>query len=516
MKQHISKFFTALRFAQNKIIKFLAFARSLFIKKKKYMAAEQEKLKEKAFEQQILDTLEQVERATSKLFNIENVLEQVCQAIQALGFDFVSLSLVSPEENTIETMYGSGIAKQWAGFAKHYLEQDPQLRDIQADIVQTLQTEIISGWDRRFDRWIYKEYRHEELVRVFTPIVLVEDNNGILIEDWFTNCKWEKITPQYEESREGQNEVFQMRLSEDLQSEREIIVIGTVETGYSSCEKQIETEKLLELLQCIARKSIEIWSALLPRVLETLAERVKHLLNADAATLHFLYKPDQQQSRYIYEVFSSGEIGKQFLKACPPRNNGLGRQAIQDKKYKIIPDLSGNHDNLEMEKLNPKAFKAGIRAMVAFPLLVDGKEGVMYVLFRREHKFIKHKLQSVDLFIRRWVVGAISYTNKIQQMRDGARWKFQHSITHSLNRILEYSIPEGSTSEASNLLSRIAWNSLNILGADVVNIYEYIQTEKEFLALSKTAGRLKEEQKMREKIIGEQNVPFLLITAVFS
>ncbi|MUG91861.1 GAF domain-containing protein [Scytonema sp. UIC 10036] len=474
------------------------------------MKDEQAKSKEKALEQQILNALEQVEKATSKLFKLENILEQICRDIQALNFDFVSISLISLEHNTIEGIYGTGIAKQWTGMAKHYLEKDPELRDIQADIVLTRQTEVISGWDRRFDRWIYREYGHEQLLRVFTPIVLVEDNNGKIIEDWFEYCQWEKIVPKFQESKEGQNEVFQIRLPKDLQSQGEIVVIGTVETGYSCCKKRIEREQLFELLQYIAKKSLEIWQAQLPRVLETIAERVKQFLNADAATLHFLYEPDQQQGRYIYEVFSGG-VGKQFLKACPPRNNGLGRQAIQDKKYKVIPEPSGEPDNLEMERFNPKACNAGIKAMAAFPLLVDGKEGVLYVLFRREHKFIKRKLRFVELFVRRWAVDAISYTTRIQQMRDGARWRSLHSITQSLSRIPEIKIPDVSIPDVSNLLRRIAWNSLNILGADVVNIYEYIQTERKFMTPPKTAGRLKEEQKMREKVIGEQNVPFLLI-----
>ncbi|SRR5579883_1278503 len=474
------------------------------------MAGAQGKSKEKAFEQQVLNALEQVERATSKLFKLENILEQVCREIEALGFDFVFLSLISLEQNTIEGLYGTGIAKQWTGLAKHYLEEDPELRDIQADIVQTRHTEIISGWDKRFDPWIYKEYHHEQLVRVFTPIVLIEDNNGRIIENWFENCQWERIYPISEESQEEQKEVFQMRLSRHLQSEGEIKVIGTIEAGYSSCDKRIEYKQLLELLQRVAKKSPEIWQAQLPRVLETIAERVKQFFNADAATLHFLYEPNQQQGRYIYEVFS-GAVGKQFLKTCPPRNNGLGRLAIQDKKYKVIPDSSNNHDNLEMEKFNPKAFAAGIKAMVAFPLQVDEKEGVLYVLFRREYKFVKRKLRWVELFVRRWAVDAISYTTRIQQMRDSARWRSLHSITQSLSHIPEVIIPEGSVPEVSNLLHRIAWNSLNILGADIVNIYEYVQNEKEFMTPPRTAGRLKDEQKLREKIIGEQNVPFLLI-----
>ncbi|MDZ8056284.1 MAG: GAF domain-containing protein [Aulosira sp. ZfuVER01] len=456
----------------------------------------------KAFETSILEALDQVERATSKLFKLEDILEAVCRNILALGFDFANISLISLEKNIIEGVHGSGAGVVWANLAKHYLEPDPELRDIQADIVQTQQTEIISGWDKRFDRWIYQEYGHEKLVRVFTPIVLVQDYNGKVIKNWFERCKWEKINPQFEESRKRQHEVYQLRLAPDLQPEGrnpEVIVIGTVEAGYSSPERRIEEKTLSRFLDYIARQSLDIWQAQLPRVLETIAEKAKQILNADAATLHFLYEPNLEQGRYIYEVFSHG-IGKQFLKACPPRHNGLGRQAILERKYKFIPDLSQGHDKLEMATLNPQAFSAGIKAMAAFPLQVENKEGILYVLFRRTYILSTRKLRLVELFVRQWAVDAIWHPIRIQQMRDEARQLAAlYSVTQSLGRIPE-----------DNLLHRVAWNTLNVLGADVVNIYEYIQTERQFTTPPKTAGRLRQEQKMQDEII-EHDVPFLLI-----
>lgn len=456
----------------------------------------------KAFETSILEALDQVERATSKLFKLEDILEAVCQNILALGFDFANISLISLEKNIIEGVHGSGTGVVWANLGKHYLEPDPELRDIQADIVQTQQTEIISGWDKRFDRWIYQEYGHEKLVRVFTPIVLVQDYNGRVIKNWYERCKWQKINPQFEQSSERQHEVYKLRLPPDLQSEGrnpEVIVIGTVEAGYSSPERRIEEQILSRLLQYIARQSLDIWQAQLPRVLETIAEKAKQILDADAATLHFLYESNLEQGRYIYEVFSDG-IGKQFLKASPPRHNGLGRQAILEKKYKFIPDVSQGHEKLEMAKLNPQAFAAGIKAMAAFPLQVENKEGILYVLFRRTYILSSRKLRLVELFVRQWAVDAIWHTIRIQQMRDEARQLAAlYSVTQSLGRIPE-----------DNLLHRVAWNTLNVLGADVVNIYEYIQTERQFTTPPKTAGRLRQEQKMQDEII-EHDVPFLLI-----
>jgi hypothetical protein len=90
---------------------------------------------------------------------LEAVLDEICNEIQvAMGFEFATVQLIHPEESTIETLYGTGVAKEWLGRFKHYIEPDPTLRDIQADIVQTKRTEIIAGRDKRFDSWIYKRY----------------------------------------------------------------------------------------------------------------------------------------------------------------------------------------------------------------------------------------------------------------------------------------------------------------------------------------------------------------------
>lgn len=152
----------------------------------------------------LLTAESQIERASAELLRLDVILDQICQEIQLLGFEFVSISLVSPEHNTIEALRGCGRAKKWTNRAKHFLEQDPGTRDIQADIVQTHRTEIIAGWDSRFDRWIYRAFNHEQLVRVFTPIILVIDDNGDVRSDWVQYCNWEQtILPVEEEGNRG-------------------------------------------------------------------------------------------------------------------------------------------------------------------------------------------------------------------------------------------------------------------------------------------------------------------------
>ncbi|MEO0839799.1 MAG: hypothetical protein AAF063_12970, partial [Cyanobacteria bacterium J06643_5] len=118
----------------------------------------------------------QNQELTADFLHQEDILDRICCEIQdKFDFDFVTIQIINPEDNFIETVYGTGIAASWYGRAKCYKEPDSDLVDIHADIAQTGRTEIISGWDERFNQWIYKEYRYENRVRIFVPIFIVKD-----------------------------------------------------------------------------------------------------------------------------------------------------------------------------------------------------------------------------------------------------------------------------------------------------------------------------------------------------
>ena len=87
----------------------------------------------------IIDIEKKIEKATSLLFRQEERLTKIIQECHRLGFTVASIQLIRPEEQIIEAVTGEA----WAGKARHYLEPNPDLRDIQADICQTCKTEII-------------------------------------------------------------------------------------------------------------------------------------------------------------------------------------------------------------------------------------------------------------------------------------------------------------------------------------------------------------------------------------
>lgn len=452
-----------------------------------------------------------LEQATTNLFNLESVLKQVGKELEAeQDFDFVALQLTRRAERTIETVSGTGLAEKWGNLSwKHYLERSKALRDIQADIAlnRPPRIEIIAGWDERFDRWIYEEFDHDKLTRIFAPMVVVRDESGRVVADWLDRCEW-RVIPG--ERVEGGYSVA-LELSLPGIADDAIEVIGTVEAGYKFQDEVGEPERMRlladrvnaligpaqQLFKPISQKAQEIWRARLPYLLQTVTEGAMRIMGADSASVHFPY--DTQQRRYVYEV-SYGQAGRRFLKECQPRNDRLGRQAIRERKPKFIPDLSLGHEVSALERLNPKVCKTGIKAIAAFPLMVNRYSGVLYLHFQRPHLFTQDEIDWVQLFVN-WAVDAIGHYITYRQTRERARQLASlHFIAHSLV----------SRQEEKNLLRHAAWNTLNTLGADVVTIYEYFEKEHLFVTPPAIAGRLRAREEMKAEI-HEDDAPARLI-----
>ncbi len=442
----------------------------------------------------VLKAGQDIEVATSNLANLEKGLTTICEEIKkSQEFDFVAIQLIRPQENIIETVAATE-GTEWSGLAKHYLDADLQLRDIQADIAKTRKTEIIRGWDHRFDKWIYETFRHDRFTRIFTPIILFKDDSGRIIPDWLQSCQWTKLEdkqpdpkPPNLKSSHTKNTNFkpihQIIQIENFPENGEPEIIGTVEAGYEhkspkkgpqaqkinannqkavDKSQKIDKSQVIDLAKLVAQKALDIRKLQLNYVLEVITKQAMEIVKADSASLHFLQHNHEENDRnkYVYEVFS-GKIGKKFLKDCPPRKNGLGDQAIRDKEPKYIPNFSEGNTKKELKFFNKEAYIEGIRAMAAIPLLREGQKGVLYVHFREEHEFTSDEIRWLQLFAAT-AVNAIMHATLYKKMRDQNRQLYTlHSVTQSLSQ----------KTQKNDLLNHIAWNTVNILGADVVTIY---------------------------------------------
>ncbi len=124
-----------------------------------------------------LSTLYDSGEAVSSTLALEETLDVALQGVaKALDFDFVVLSLVDEQIGEVRAVRGTGVSESQIRLARRRLDD----KDIMADIVRTGKTEVIEGWDERFDREMFEREGHAALVRVFTPLVTHGRNIGLV------------------------------------------------------------------------------------------------------------------------------------------------------------------------------------------------------------------------------------------------------------------------------------------------------------------------------------------------
>ncbi len=121
-----------------------------------------------------LAELNKVETAILGNRDLDKTINIVLNAIiDTLGFKFVNISLVIPELNRIKTKYFRylGISKEeekeFMTMANHLLDSN----DIQADIVRKKKIEVPGVNDPRFDTEIYNRFHHDQVIRVYIPMI---------------------------------------------------------------------------------------------------------------------------------------------------------------------------------------------------------------------------------------------------------------------------------------------------------------------------------------------------------
>ncbi len=124
-----------------------------------------------------LGALQEVGQAVSGTLEIDALLDTVLEAVTStVGFSYAMISLVDEEEEEVRAERGIGVSAEQIAGSRRTLDSS----DIMADIVRTGKTEVIDGWDERFDREMYEELGHANLVRVFAPLVARGKTIGLI------------------------------------------------------------------------------------------------------------------------------------------------------------------------------------------------------------------------------------------------------------------------------------------------------------------------------------------------
>lgn len=134
--------------------------------------------------------LQQLSQALSTTLQLKEILDIFFEACtKQIGFEYIQFCLVDKYQNRIKAIAGKGVTKSNIKRANRLLDS----QDILADIIRTGKTEIITGWDDRFDRETYEAEGHANWVRIFTPITLRQENIG-LVEAGFNKTTQKSIS----------------------------------------------------------------------------------------------------------------------------------------------------------------------------------------------------------------------------------------------------------------------------------------------------------------------------------
>jgi PAS domain S-box-containing protein len=131
---------------------------------------------------QRMQALYETSRALSTATDEETAIRTVLESIYwAMGCDYLTIAIVDEQAGVIEDRHGIwhgefDVFPEWVQLVRYPLDHP----DISADIYRTGRTEIIEGWDERFNREIWEKFGHENLLRIFMPVRARDRTIGVI------------------------------------------------------------------------------------------------------------------------------------------------------------------------------------------------------------------------------------------------------------------------------------------------------------------------------------------------
>jgi transcriptional regulator with GAF, ATPase, and Fis domain len=124
---------------------------------------------------QILQNFTQALTATMEMSGVIDAFFEA--SIELLGVDNAIFSLVDQAQQRVRAVSGFNVTGEHLRRANHPLDSI----DIMADIIRTGKTELITGWDDRFDVDTFTAEGMEEWgLKIFTPVSIRQENVGLV------------------------------------------------------------------------------------------------------------------------------------------------------------------------------------------------------------------------------------------------------------------------------------------------------------------------------------------------
>lgn len=433
-----------------------------------------------------------VEAAVTDLSRLDDTIERVCKEIQTeFGLDFLRFHLISREQKIIETVYdtehGADVRSGLVPRSRHPLSSDdPALRDINPDIAATRHVEILSGWDDRLDGRIFDAQHHDQVLRIFLPVVNLQstsvDPGSFSVSRVGNHGDWSIRQRHYIGGEPREYQTFhQVWACDALKIGDDQNVIGTISAGYKDTSHEITQADIERLLYAVHRRVSEIQSCLMPEVLDIIADRSRRIARADRAVVEFIF--DHAGEPAYRRVSGTG------AECLPPAN--LVRTKVREI---TTPQVITDKRKLRAWGLPADA----IAAVAVFPIAAHGREGLLILCFNNppQHGSIE--------WVRQFVVKCqedLQYYLRDSDMRDRS-WQWARIIA-GFRSIVEHAQSERLQDDIVDIL-------LNVFAADVVTFYRR-EPLGSFTEPPIVAGRLRHELSLMSTPLGNEDAPYRAI-----
>ncbi|HLF27421.1 MAG TPA: GAF domain-containing protein [Anaerolineae bacterium] len=410
--------FHAASFHQRLLPEYHNFMRGL-VSQAKPMLASARRLEE-------LVALQATSRQVWRSLDLDQVLKGILQAVvSGFGFEFATISLVDDDGRLIRCVQGINVPQKWLEMAVHLLDSN----DIQAHVIRTGKTEVIVGWDERFDKRIWETFGHQYMVRVFMPIeasdaASQQTRNIGTIEAGYHRAEVQTIGPD------------QLRLLELFKNQ----VSMTIEHA----RLLQRTQKKADVLTSLHRVGYVIGLTRQPdQVLKEIARNARTLLNADLVMVYRYYRG----THTVDEPVIAGDMGNKYRLNLDLNEDNILAQLLREGKPYYSTDAQ--HDphlviyaKIERSK-SPKSKptfiqRHNIKSFAGIPLSAGGETmGIMFVNYRRRHPFDPDEQQVHELFAQQAAI-----TIKNVEMNEISRNLVVREERHHLSRELHHSISQ--------------------------------------------------------------------------
>jgi GAF domain-containing protein len=122
--------------------------------------------------------LQQLSQSLARTLQVSEIFDIFFRASLDVigGFDYLTIALVDKHQQRITVVGGVGATDSHLRRTGYPLNSD----NVMAEVIRTGQTEVIAGWDDRFDPALLPADEQSEWVRLFTPVSLRQENIGLV------------------------------------------------------------------------------------------------------------------------------------------------------------------------------------------------------------------------------------------------------------------------------------------------------------------------------------------------